>query len=239
MSKHIDLGQYATAALGQYFELIPGNIGADAHLSKRGMTFDTKSCEIKGVGHLCVMRMNAFMGLMKMETIVIAPTKVDMPLFNVDWVSAFGTETLIAELYDTQVEPWPGEAQKKFEEIQEEYLDVEDNESGEHWYDSVLYPVSIHKKGKGLTDRFNDAAKDYIDLFAAELAELSEPAAAGKCGQVPCRPQTCSRRRLCPDAGRERRSCCQYDGEALWRGNDEKDRPEAHVWGRVSPKTDL
>ena len=181
MSKHIDQGQYATAALGQYFELIPGNIGADAHLSKRGMTFDTKSCEIKGVGHLCVMRMNAFMGLMKMETIVIAPTKVDMPLFNVDWVSAFGTETLIAELYDTQVEPWPGEAQKKFEEIQEEYLDVEDNESGEHWYDSVLYPVSIHKKGKGLTDRFNDAAKDYIDLFAAELAELSEPAAAGKC----------------------------------------------------------
>lgn len=181
MSKHIDLGQYATAALGQYFELIPGNIGADAHLSKRGMTFDTKSCEIKGVGHLCVMRMNAFMGLMKMETIVIAPTKVDMPLFNVDWVSAFGTETLIAELYDTQVEPWPGEAQKKFEEIQEEYLDVEDNESGEHWYDSVLYSVSIHKKGKGLTDRFNDAAKDYIDLFAAELAELSEPAAAGKC----------------------------------------------------------
>ena len=158
MSKHIDLGQYATAALGQYFELIPGNIGADAHLSKRGMTFDTKSCEIKGVGHLCVMRMNAFMGLMKMETIVIAPTKVDMPLFNVDWVSAFGTETLIAELYDTQLEPWPGEAQKKFEEIQEEYLD-----------------------GKGLTDRFNDAAKDYIDLFAAELAELSEPAAAGKC----------------------------------------------------------
>ena len=181
MSKHIDLGQYATAALGQYFELIPGNIGADAHLSKRGMTFDTKSCEIKGVGHLCVMRMNAFMGLMKMETIVIAPTKVDMPLFNVDWVSAFGTETLIAELYDTQLEPWPGEAQKKFEEIQEEYLDVEDNESGEHWYDSVLYPVSIHKKGKGLTDRFNDAAKDYIDLFAAELAELSEPAAAGMC----------------------------------------------------------
>ena len=181
MSKHIDLGQYATAALGQYFELIPGNIGADAHLSKRGMTFDTKSCEIKGVGHLCVMRMNAFMGLMKMETIVIAPTKVDMPLFNVDWVSAFGTETLIAELYDTQLEPWPGEEQKKFEEIQEEYLDVEDNESGEHWYDSVLYPVSIHKKGKGLTDRFNDAAKDYIDLFAAELAELSEPAAAGKC----------------------------------------------------------
>lgn len=181
MSKHIDLGQYATAALGQYFELIPGNIGSDAHLSKRGMTFDTKSCEIRGVGHLCVMRMNAFMGLMKMETIVIAPTKVDMPLFNVDWVSALGTETLIAELYDTQVEPWPGEAQKKFEEIQEEYLDVEDNESGEHWYDSVLYPVSIHKKGKGLTDRFNDAAKDYIDLFAAELAELSEPAAAGKC----------------------------------------------------------
>ena len=189
MSKHTDLGQYATAALGQYtveslgryFDLVPKDLGEDSRRSKRGMTFETKSWEIRGVGHLCVLRMNAFLGLMKMETVVIAPFEADLPLYNADWVKAFGTETQIAELYDTQLEPWPGEAQKKFEDIQEEYLDVEDNESGEHWYDSVLYPVSIHKKGKGLTDRFNDAAKDYIDLFAAELAELSEPAAAGKC----------------------------------------------------------
>ena len=65
--------------------------------------------------------------------------------------------------------------QKKFEEIKGGFTDIEDYSSGEHWYDEVLYPVSFHKKGKGLTDRFNSAAKEYIDLFAAELA------AAEKC----------------------------------------------------------
>ena len=90
-------------------------------------------------------------------------------------MNAFGNETFISELYDTQLEPWPEEAQKKFEEIKGGFTDIEDYSSGEHWYDEVLYPVSFHKKGKGLTDRFNSAAKEYIDLFTAELA------AAEKC----------------------------------------------------------
>ena len=175
MSKHMDIGQYTVTALKRYFDLVPTDLGADAHLSKRGMTFDTKSWEIKGAGHLCVMRMNAFLGLMKMETIVIAPFEADLPLFNADWVNAFGNETFISELYDTQLEPWPEEAQKKFEEIKGGFTDIDDYLSGEHWYDEVLYPVSFHKKGKGLTDRFNSAAKEYIDLFTAELA------AAEKC----------------------------------------------------------
>ena len=175
MSKHMDIGQYTVTALKRYFDLIPKDLGADAHLSKRGMTFDTKSWEIKGAGHLCVMRMNAFLGLMKMETVVIAPFEADLPLFNADWVNAFGNETFISELYDTQLEPWPEEAQKELEEIKGGITDSQDYSSGEHWYDEVLYPVSFHKKGKGLTIRFNSAAKEYIDLFTAELA------AAEKC----------------------------------------------------------
>ena len=70
MSKHIDLGQYTVDSLERYFDLVPKDLGADARLSKRGMTFETKSWEISGIGHLCVLRMNAFFGLMKMETIV-------------------------------------------------------------------------------------------------------------------------------------------------------------------------
>ena len=178
MSKHIDLGQYTVDSLGRYFELVPKELGADARRSKRGMTFETKSWEIRGIGHLCVMRMNAFLGLMKMETIVIAPFEADLPLYNADWVKAFGTETQIAELYDTQLEPWPETSQKKFLGIKAGFADLPDAPSGEHWYDSVLYSCSIHKKGKGLTDSFNKLAKEYTDLFVAELAAA---VATGKC----------------------------------------------------------
>ena len=178
MSKHKDLGQYTVESLGRYFDLVPKYLGEDAHRSKRGMTFETKSWEIRGVGHLCVLRMNAFLGLMKMETIVIAPFEEDLPLYNADWVKAFGTETQLAELYDTQLEPWPGEVQGKFDKIKAAFADLPDAPTGEHWYDSVLYPCSIHKKGKGLTDSLNKLAEEYTDLFVAELAAA---AAAGKC----------------------------------------------------------
>ena len=175
MSKHIDLGQYTVDSLGRCFELVPEDTGGDARRSRRGMTFETRSWEIRGIGHLCVMRMNAFLGLMKMETIVIAPSEADLPLYNADWVKAFGTETQIVELYDTQLEPWPEKSQEKFLDIKAEFTDLADGATGDHWYDSVLYPCSVHKKGKGLTDRFNILAKAYTDLLAAELA------AAEKC----------------------------------------------------------
>lgn len=174
MSRHIDLGQYTVDSLGRFFELVPKDLGGDARLSRRGMTFETAAWEICGIGHLCVMRMNAFLGLMKMETIVISPFETDLPLYNADWVKAFGTETQIAELYDTQLEPWPGASQEKFLEIRTAFADLADAPSGGHWYDSVLYPCSVHKKGKGLTDRFNKLAREYTDLFAAELASAEK-----------------------------------------------------------------
>lgn len=175
MSRHKDLGLYTADSLGRSFELIPKDLGSDARLSKRGMTFETKSWEIRGIGHLCVMHMNAFFGLMKMETVVIAPFEADLPLYNADWVKAFGTETQIAELYDTQLEPWPETSQEKFLKVRDANADLPDAPTGEHWYDSVLYPCSVHKKGKGLTDRFNKMAGEYTDLFTAELS------AAEKC----------------------------------------------------------
>ena len=160
------------------------SFGSDARRSRLGMTFDTKSWEIEDIGHLCVLRMNAFLGLMKMETIVIAPTHADLPLFNADWVKAFGTETLIAELYDTQLAPWPENAQQKFEELKAAFDDLEDYSSGAHWYDSVLYPSSFHKKGQGCTDRFNKAAKKYIGLFAQNLSKAEKCPAGPKSDRV-------------------------------------------------------
>ena len=184
MSKHKDLGQYTVESLGRYFDLVPKDLGEDSRRSKRGMIFETKSWEIRGVGHLCVLRMNAFLGLMKMETVVLAPFEADLPLYNADWVKGFGTETQIAELYDTQLEPWTEESQGKFLAIKTGFDKLPDAPSGEHWYESVLYPCSIHKKGKGLTDSFNKLAKEYTDLFVAELAAAEKSPADLKNARV-------------------------------------------------------
>ena len=97
--------EFALHALREQFTLTQKDLGSDAVLSAKGMTFTTESWEIGSIGNLCVLRMKAPLGVMRMETVIISPTHVDMPLFNIDWVKAFGTETQFAELYDTQLQP--------------------------------------------------------------------------------------------------------------------------------------
>ena len=175
MAKRTTLRDGSLATLGRTHELIQEDLGADARLSAKGMTFETESWEIPGVGHLCVMRMNAFLGLMRMETAIIAPTNVDFPLFNLDWVSAFGTETQIAELYDTQLLPWPSECLEAFEFAHDQYSDLPDAPAKDaHWYDDILYPCSLHKKGRGLTERMSCAAQDYLTVYT-DLLTAAQP----------------------------------------------------------------
>ena len=170
MGKHSDLGLMLLEELKKSYTLRPEELGADAHLSKKGMVFDTEAYEVEGLGHLCVMRMKAMLGLMKMETAVLAVSEKDVPLFNLDYVSAMGKETQIAELYDTQLAPWPEEAQAAFLALRERAADLPDAPAqGEHWYDAILYPCSLHKAGKGLTEGLDAAARGYAEAFLAQL----------------------------------------------------------------------
>lgn len=171
MGKHIDTCTLATTALAQHYALSKDDLGSDARFAGRGMTFDVASGEIGGIGHYCTVRMKAPLGLMRMETVIIAPTQVDAPLFNMDWVKAFGMETQIAEFYDDQLNPWPQACQGEFERISQTYDDLPDApETDERWYSSILYPFSCHKKGKGLSDRFSALAQDYIASYVAQLS---------------------------------------------------------------------
>ena len=77
-TKHTNLGRFAKAALERSFKLTKNDIGDDARLSKFGMTFATRSYEAADMGHFCIMRMKAFGGLMKMETVIFAPSFVSL-----------------------------------------------------------------------------------------------------------------------------------------------------------------
>ena len=185
MGKRTTLRDSILTALGRNHELSQEDLGTDARLSAKGMTFETESWRIAGVGHLCVMRMKAFFGLMRMETAVIAPTEVDVPLFNLDWVKAFGAETQIAELYDTQLQPWPNECHEAFEFARAQYADLPDAPTGDpRWYDDILYPCSFHKKGKGMSERMSRAAQDYLSIYTELLAAAPACDSAAKAAKV-------------------------------------------------------
>lgn len=169
MAKTQSLGEMVRGALERRYTLRREELGADARLAKSGMAFETESYEIPELGHFCLLRMNAFFGLMKMETAVLAVTEKDVPLLNLDWVRAFGKETQIVELYDTQLEPYPEEKLAAFDAIRARDAELPDMSSAGHWYDAILYPCSYHKAGKGLTERLAAAARDYTETFLGQL----------------------------------------------------------------------
>ena len=159
------LCRYALRKVSKEFRVTEYDIGPDQHLSRYGMNFATHSYEIEDI----VMTMKAFWGLMTMETVVISPVERDLPLFNIDRVSAFGKETLLIEIYDTQIEPLDADIQESFHALLERDSAVSDVESKPHWYDEIRYPFSYGKAGKGLSQQFERAQKDYLGTFLQAL----------------------------------------------------------------------
>lgn len=174
------LGEMFTAMLQQRYTLEREDLGADARLAKNGMVFETEAFRVPGLGHFCRMRMRAMLGLMKMETAVLAVTEKDVPLLNLDWVRAFGKETQIVELYDTQLSPFSEETLAQLDAIRRRDDDLPDVKAAPHWYDPILYPCSYHKAGKGLEARLAAAARDYTALFLRSLDEAPVCDAAEK-----------------------------------------------------------
>ena len=88
-------------AIGKAFPLTELSCGEFAQQKVSGMKFQIRRFEAENLGSVSVMVAKGFFGLMKMDTLIITPTAVDMPLFSYDRVHAMGNDTLIFELYDT------------------------------------------------------------------------------------------------------------------------------------------
>ena len=65
MSNKQGLGEMVRTQLEKQYALKKEELGADARLSGKGIVFETESYEIPDLGHFCILRMNAFLGLMK------------------------------------------------------------------------------------------------------------------------------------------------------------------------------
>jgi hypothetical protein len=128
-----------------------------------GMTFDIDSYRVEGLGHVSSMIATGFFGLMKMDTLIITPTAVDMPLFSYDRVLAMGNDTLIFELYDTLLDKAD---LTTLEKVKEDSKDLPDHDLGAHWYDPIKLAVSLSKKGKKAhTTAFDVTAMAYLDAY--------------------------------------------------------------------------
>ncbi len=144
------------------------SVGEFKTFKAKGMTFVCNAYEAEGLGHVSVMRAKGFFGLMKMDTLVIAPENKDLPLLSYDRIYAMGNDTLFIELYDTMGE-------KKVDistirAVKEKYASLPERlakgEEPKLWYDDIRLPETTSKKGKKAhTDDFDAYTLEYIKAY--------------------------------------------------------------------------
>lgn len=158
------------------FPLTEIDCGEFARMKVSGMNFEITAYTAKGLGHVSVMRASGFMGLMKMDTLIINPRDVDLPLYSYDRIFAMGNDTLITELYDTILGDYSDESLIK---VKESYTDLAERDPGEHWYDEIKLPSSISKKGKkNHTDRMDELTIKHFEAYLASGTEAVTDKAA-------------------------------------------------------------
>ena len=163
-------------AITEKYHLNGITLGEFSKMKVSGMNFEIWAFHADGLGHVSAMTAGGFLGLMRMDTLIINPTEKDMPLFSYDRVHAMGNDTLIYELYDTLLEPTD---LNKVAAVKERCSALPDHDLGEHWYDSIKLDVSLAKKGKkNKTADFDRCALEYLQSFleAAEDAPYCDPA---------------------------------------------------------------
>ena len=139
-------------------------------LKANGMTFTIQAYKAEGLGHVSTMCAKGFFGLMKMDTLIINPTEVDLPLYSYDRIFAMGNDTLIVELYDTLVGAY---SEEHLEKVKEKYQDLPERDPGQHWYDSIKLAASISKKGKkSQSSHFDELTLQHFMAYLSEDAAI-------------------------------------------------------------------
>jgi hypothetical protein len=156
------------------YSLSPINAGDMATLKASGMKFSVEAYKAEGLGHVSVMRAKGFFGLMKMDTLIINPTEIDLPLYSYDRILAMGNDTLIVELYDTVVGEY---SDAQLTKVKEKFTTLPERDPGEHWYDSIKLASSISKKGKKITQELDQLT---IEHFRAYLESSPATVTDGK-----------------------------------------------------------
>ena len=158
------------------FPLIEIDCGEFAKMKVSGMNFEITAYKAEGLGHISVMRASGFMGLMKMDTLIINPSDVDLPLYSYDRIFAMGNDTLITELYDTLTCDYSDESLIK---VKDSYTDLAERDPGEHWYDEIKLPSSISKKGKkSHTARMDELTVKHFEAYLTSGTEAVTDKAA-------------------------------------------------------------
>lgn len=163
-------------AVKKKYTLEEKDTGEFSRMKVSGMKFNISSYSAPALGNISTMSAKGFFGLMEMETLIVVPLVMDMPLLSLDYINAGGNETLIIELYDTLLSPFDA---SRIMDVKKKYASVPDKDAGKHWYDDIKLKESIYKKDRKnplLGELAEDYLISYIESPSSEATDIKAKA---------------------------------------------------------------
>lgn len=144
-----------------------------------GMTFKIDSYKAEGLGFISTMQASGFFGLMKMDTLIINPVDIDLPLLSCDRIRAMGKDKLFLEMYDTMVEKT---SMDKVAAVKESYSSLPTHTPSSAWYDDIKLRESMFPVGrKKDSATFDEVSLSYIKAYVeTDAPAVSDPEAKAK-----------------------------------------------------------
>lgn len=152
--------------LSQIAPLTPIDMGEFSQVDKSGLHFRLECWDALELGRLSRVTMSGMLGLMQMETLIFTPLTVDAPLYSFDYIHAMGQDTLLLELYDTQLGAFDGAPWGK---VLESGQALPNNPLEPRWYDSLKLSPTLCKKGKKLQKPMEMLAAQWTQVYLETL----------------------------------------------------------------------
>lgn len=158
---------YFLKTVKENYNLKKRPISEYSRIHKNFMDFCIDSYTISEIGNLSTVKMSGLFGMMKMETVILTPLYKDAPLFSYDLIQVMGKDTLLLELYDTQIKAVDC---KELEKVKAQYQKLSDHDLGTHWYDHLKLSASLSKRGKKMVSVYKNLCRDYFQAYLKLLA---------------------------------------------------------------------
>ncbi len=158
--------------IGEKYPLSEKDAGEYALINVAGMDFRLRCFNAEGLGNISLMCSEVPV-MMKMDTVVVNPFYMDMPLLSYDRIIAAGYDTLFLELYDTKLGYVPDT--KGLARVNGEFRDLSDRPFGSAWYDDIMYKESISKKVPSeLSGRLDMLTDEYLCEYLSMCGQAPE-----------------------------------------------------------------
>lgn len=162
-------GENALDIINKKYPLSPVSFPQWEKLKINGMHFDIRAYKAEGLGHVSLMKAEGFFSLMKMESLIVVPYALDMPIYSSDKIDLMKETTLIIELYDTMLSSYDSAS---LSSIKEKYSFLKKKEMKEAWYDSIKLKESLAVKDKARKE-IESLSEEYLEAFISSKAEAA------------------------------------------------------------------